>query len=82
MMTVPTPAEPAYGYMWWLNTDRKRLPSAPESAYYAAGFGGNYIYVDNENDLVIVVRWVPNLDGVVKRVLAAIDTGKSAGASR
>ena len=73
MMTVPTPAEPAYGYMWWLNTDRRRLPSAPESAFYASGFGGNFIYIDKENDLVIVLRWVPNLEGVVQHVLAAIE---------
>ncbi len=76
MLKVPSPANPSYGYMWWLNTDRKSLPSAPEDVFYAAGFGGNYIYVDSENDLVIAVRWVGNtrnLDGIAQRVLAAFE---------
>ena len=59
--------------MWWLNTDRQRIPSAPESAFYAAGFGGNYVYVDQENDLVIVLRWTPDLAGVVEKIIAALD---------
>ena len=79
MLKVPTPANPSYGYMWWLNTDRRQIPSAPESVYYAAGFGGNYIVVDNEHDLVVVVRWVGStqtLDGIMKLILASMDKGK------
>ena len=68
----PAEARSDYGYMWWLNTDRERVPEAPESAYWAAGFGGNYVYVDEVNDLVIVLRWVPELSGVVARVLDAL----------
>lgn len=30
----------------------------PESVFNASGFGGNYIYVDQENDIVIVARWL------------------------
>ncbi|MDZ7790275.1 MAG: serine hydrolase [Xanthomonadales bacterium] len=67
----PTEARPDYRYMWWLNTDRKRIPSAPENAYFAAGFGGNYIYIDECNDLVVVLRWIPDLEGVIERILAA-----------
>lgn len=67
----PTEARPDYGYMWWLNTGRERIPRAPEDAYWAAGFGGNYIYVDECNDLVVVLRWIPDLEGVIDRVLAA-----------
>jgi len=62
----PTEARPDYGYMWWLNTDRERIPAAPENAYWAAGFGGNYIYVDECNDLVVVLRWIPELAGVLE----------------
>lgn len=71
-MRQPTPARPDYGYMWWLNTDRKTIPAAPASAFWAAGFGGNYIYVDQENDLLIVLRWVPALPEVVTAVLGAV----------
>jgi CubicO group peptidase (beta-lactamase class C family) len=73
-MRQPAPVRSDYGYMWWLNTDRERLPAAPESAFWAAGFGGNYIYVDQENDLLIVLRWIPALPEVVEAVLAAIES--------
>lgn len=74
MATTPTPAEPTYGFMnWFLNTDKKLLPSAPASAFYHLGNGTNIIYVDRENDLVIVARWISNvsLNEVIGRFLAA-----------
>jgi CubicO group peptidase (beta-lactamase class C family) len=67
----PATPRPDYGYMWWLNTDQKRIPEAPASAYWAAGFGGNYIYIDEENDLVVVLRWIPKLEEVIAKILAA-----------
>ncbi|HEX6749452.1 MAG TPA: serine hydrolase [Longimicrobium sp.] len=72
---TPTPAQTDYGFMnWFLNTGRKRLPSAPESAFVHLGNGTNAIYVDPEHDLVVVVRWIENdqLDGFVQRVLASL----------
>lgn len=75
---TPTPAEPGYGYMnWFLNTGRKRLPSAPETAFVHLGNGTNAIYVDPRHDLVVVVRWIENdaLDGFVQRVLASLTDG-------
>ncbi len=72
---TPTTANTGYGYMnWFLNTDRKLLPSAPASAFVHIGNGTNFIYVDPEHDLVAVVRWIENdgMDGMVKAVLAAI----------
>ena len=71
--TTPCPVKKEYGYMWWLNTDKERIPAAPATSFYAAGFGGNYIYVDRENDLLIVLRWTPNVAGVVEQVLAAVE---------
>lgn len=74
MATTPTPAETTYGFMnWFLNTDKKLLPSAPASAFYHLGNGTNMVYVDQENDLVIVARWINReaMDGLVGRVLAA-----------
>jgi CubicO group peptidase (beta-lactamase class C family) len=74
MATTPCEHNPMYGYMWWLNTGRQRLPSAPESSYYASGEGGHRIWVDPEHDLVVVLRWmdVPYIDGVIERVLTGI----------
>jgi CubicO group peptidase (beta-lactamase class C family) len=72
---TPTGPQPTYGFMnWFLNTERKLLPSAPATAFYHAGAGANIIYVDPEHDLVVVVRWIDSqaLDGLVSRVLAAI----------
>jgi len=73
MIREPTEARPDYGLLWWLNTDQEAIPAAPETAYWAAGFGGNYVYVDECNDLVVVLRWVPELAEVIKRVLRAMD---------
>ena len=74
MALTPTAAQPTYGFMnFFLNTDRKFLPSAPASAFVHLGNGTNMIYVDPENDLVIVARWIRRdaLDGLVQRALAA-----------
>ena len=51
-----------YGYMWWLNKKGNRhWEGLSENMYYAAGFGGNFIVVDQKNDLVVVTRWLePN----------------------
>ena len=46
-----------YGYMWWLNTTQDWKGISPK-VYYAAGYGGNYIVVDKEHDLVVVTRWM------------------------
>jgi Beta-lactamase len=72
--TTPTSCKTDYGFMnYFLNTDKKALPTAPLSSYYHLGNGTNMIYVDSEHDLVMVVRWIDNkaLDGMVKRVLEA-----------
>ena len=72
---TPTTANTGYGFMnFFLNTDKKFLPSAPASAYAHIGNGTNMIYVDEVNDLVIVARWIENskLDEVVKRFLNAL----------
>jgi CubicO group peptidase (beta-lactamase class C family) len=72
---TPTPAQPGYGFMnYFLNTGRRRLPSAPERAFVHLGAGTNMIYVDPEHDLVVVARWIDQrvMDEFVKRVLAAV----------
>lgn len=66
------PDRPDYGYLWWLNSSREQIAAAPERAFFAAGFQGHYIYVDAQHDLVIVLRWIPDLAGVVERVLGAL----------
>lgn len=76
---TPTPAKPDYGFMnYFLNDDQKAIPAAPKNAFFHLGAGVNMIYVDQENDLVIVARWIPNGDKaeLVKLVLEAIQEEK------
>jgi CubicO group peptidase (beta-lactamase class C family) len=72
---TPTPVEPSYGFMnFYNNKDRVVMPSAPASAFGHRGNGDNFIYVDPENDLVAVLRWIdrPQTDGFVKLLLDAV----------
>ena len=75
-----------YGFMnWYLNEPyvptgdedgerRQALPSAPESSVRFVGAGSNIVYVDWENDVVIVVRWIRGgLDEFIGKVLSSID---------
>jgi CubicO group peptidase (beta-lactamase class C family) len=73
MATTPGPLGPDYGFLWWLNTQKKQWPSAPSSSFAAIGNGTNTIWVDPEHDLVVVWRWhQANGDEFFKRILAAI----------
>ena len=72
---TPTPVETGYGFMnWFLNTDRRLLPSAPANSFCHRGAGANVICAFPDQDLVIVARWIRNdaVDGLVQRVLASI----------
>ncbi len=72
--TTPSIPNPNYGYLWWLNTKGDRqLKGWSEDLYYAAGFGGNFIVIDQEHDLVVVTRWLePNkIEDFMTRLLEA-----------
>jgi CubicO group peptidase (beta-lactamase class C family) len=72
---TPTTVQPDYGFMnFFLNTGKRRLPSASESVFMHLGNGTNAIICDPEHDLVVVARWIENnaLDGLMQRVLAAV----------
>jgi hypothetical protein len=61
---------------WFLNTGRKPLPAAPESSVTFRGNGQNIVYIDWDNDLVVVVRWIntgPALNEFIGKVLAAMN---------
>jgi CubicO group peptidase (beta-lactamase class C family) len=77
---TPTAAQTNYGYMnFFLNTDKKEMPSAPATAFVHVGNGRNMVYVDPQHELVVVVRWIENnaADGFIKRLLdAMVDPGK------
>ena len=77
-----------YGFMnWFLNepyfdeTDEitQSLPSAPNSVITFRGAGSNIIYIDWENDLIVVVRWIQgsSLDEFIGKVLSSITDSES-----
>ena len=72
LATTPSVPNVNYGYMWWLNEKEgdRHWEGVPEHVFYAAGFGGNFIVIDQQNGLVIVTRWLePSKIGeFVKRV--------------
>ncbi len=75
---VPCPLFANYGYLWWLNTEQRRYPSAPAGSYYASGAGGNLTWVDPDHDLVAVLRWTDPAatDKFMGLVMAAIEEAR------
>lgn len=73
-VNLPSAANKNYGLMWWTNHENT-LGNISKNIYYANGFGGNYIVVDTEHDLVIAVRWLEpsKLKDFVQLVIQAIE---------
>jgi len=65
---------PSYGYMWWLNRGNRKWQGVGEDLYYAAGLGGNYIVVDQKNDLVIALRWLDpsNMEAFMQKLVNSL----------
>ncbi len=70
----PSATNKQYGFLWWLN-GTNRYEDVPKSIYMAEGFGGNFIVVDNEHDLVMVARWLePSMLGeFIKLVINSVE---------
>ncbi len=73
-LVKPCPVAPFYGLMWWLNTDRRQFAAASERSYFALGRGSHIVWIDPDNDLVTVLRWIDRKQapGFVERLLGAI----------
>lgn len=69
-------AKADYGYAnWFLNPNRSVFAAAPESAVTFQGAGRNIIYIDKENDLLMVARWIANgdeLNILIEKVLSSL----------
>ena len=82
--TGTNPDSKVYGFMnWFLNVPRpaatpggaegrRMYPAAPASAVAFRGNGENIIYIDWDNDLVVVTRWATNVGGFIEKVIAAV----------
>ncbi len=73
-LVKPCPVAPFYGLMWWLNTGRRQFAAASERSYFALGWGSHILWIDPDNDLVTVLRWIDRKQapGFVERLLGAI----------
>ena len=58
LVQQPSKNNESYGYMWWLNKGERKWRGLPENIYYGAGFGGNFIVIIPNHNLVVVVRWI------------------------
>lgn len=74
MATQPSEANKEYGFLWWLNTT-DTYKGSPKNIFLANGFGGNFIVMDNEHDLVMVLRWIEpsKLGQFMKLVIDAVE---------
>jgi CubicO group peptidase (beta-lactamase class C family) len=72
--TTPCSVNQGYGCLWWLNRGAARYPSAPDSSFFALGWGSNVVWVDPDHDIVAVIRWIDGaaVDGFIARALAAV----------
>jgi CubicO group peptidase (beta-lactamase class C family) len=70
---TPCALNPQYGFLWWLNTDRRLYPSAPPDSIFFRGAGGNVTWIDPSGGIVAVMRWIDPaaVDGFIAAVLAA-----------
>lgn len=84
MARTPGSDNKTYGYAnWYLNTDRKPLPAAPETVVRFVGNGSNIIYIDWENDIVAVFRWIrgdAQQNAVIAKLIASLKTTSTAAA--
>ena len=69
----PSAGNKSYGLLWWTNENHD-LGDISKDIYYASGFGGNFIVVDNEHDLVIAVRWLDpaKIGELLRLVISAV----------
>jgi CubicO group peptidase (beta-lactamase class C family) len=73
----PSVANKSYGFMWWLNQEI-RSKDVSKNIYSAEGFGGNFIVIDNEHELVMVTRWLEpsKLNEFIKLVIGSVEQKK------
>jgi CubicO group peptidase (beta-lactamase class C family) len=72
LATTASAHGPDYGFLWWLNTTGKEWPGSPTNSFEARGNGGNIIYIDPTNDLVVVWRWSLDSSQGFRKVVESI----------
>lgn len=57
-MRTPCPLAPFYGYLVWLNHEKRIFKSLSDEAYFGIGAGGHFSLVEPALELVVIVRWL------------------------
>jgi CubicO group peptidase (beta-lactamase class C family) len=73
-MRTPCAIAPFYGYLVWLNDQRKVFPSLPESSYFAVGAGSSFTWIEPELNMVVIIRWLnsAHADAVFGKIYEAV----------
>jgi CubicO group peptidase (beta-lactamase class C family) len=72
-MQAPCAVAPFYGVLTWLNRDGRLFADASRSSFFMFGAGGHMVWIDPDNDAVVVTRWLDGADsaGFVRLVAQA-----------
>lgn len=57
-MRTPCAIAPFYGYLTWINHQRRIFSMVPESSCFAIGAGTSFTWIEPERRMVLVVRWI------------------------
>ena len=73
-MRTPCAIAPFYGYLVWLNDQRKVFPSLPETSYFAVGAGSSFTWIEPELNMVVIIRWLnsAHADAVFGKIYEAV----------
>lgn len=76
-MRQPVDIAPYFGYLIWLNHQRKMFPSLPESSFFGVGAGSSFTWVEPERRMVVIVRWLDSAHAneLFGKILQAVDAG-------
>ena len=73
-MQAPCEVAPFYGWLTWLNRDGRLFVDASRSSWFMFGAGGHMVWIDPDNEAVVVARWLDGAHsaGFVSRVAQAM----------
>jgi len=73
-MQEPCAVAPFYGWLAWLNRDRRLFAAASCSSWFMLGAGGHMVWIEPDNEAVVVTRWLDpeHSAGFVRRVAQAL----------
>ena len=73
-MQAPCAVAPFYGWLTWLNRDGRLFADASRASWFMFGAGGHTVWIDPDNEAVVVARWLDGAHsaGFVSRVAQAL----------